>query len=627
MLSERLSMDELKAALPVWGAWHPYPTAEEREPWLALPVPLRSHYVSLGEARLGYAWPALPATLFLEYARIGNRANFEAAHFARRGALCDLVLAECVEAEGRFLDDIANGIWAICEETYWGLPAHVNAQRAGVDLPDVEEPTVDLFAGETVALLAWIDYLLGERLDALSPLLRRRLAYEAQRRVLDPCLTRDDFWWMAFEPSVHGVNNWNPWVNSNWITAVLLLEPDQDRRAAALHKVLRSLDIFLGVYGEAGGCDEGPGYWGRAGASLFDCLDQFHSATGGQLDVYGEPKIQNMGRFIYRAHISDDYYVDFADASAINHPSAPLIYRYGVAIGDRAMQRFGAWLAQCQDVLHNGFGDSLSRQLPALFTVDALLAEPPAQPLPRDVWLDDIQVMVARDRAGSSEGLFLAAKAGHNAESHNHNDVGSFIVFAGGKPLIVDVGVETYTRKTFSPQRYEIWTMQSAYHTLLPTFDGVMQAPGRQFAASHVRYAVDDARAQLTLELAGAYPAEAHLRTWAREITLERGAGVTIRDAFALDRPVARIALSVLTPCSVRLIEGEVTFGQSSFAGDRQTGAGVLGYDAEVFGVYVEAIPITDARMGAVWGSQLQRVVFATRAPVQQGHWQWRLRA
>ena len=52
--------------------------------------------------------------------------------------------------------------------------------------------------------------------------------------------------------------------------------------------------------------------------------------------------------------------------------------------------------------------------------------------------------------------------------------MGNVVVFVDGKPVIVDAGVETYTRKTFSAERYTIWTMQSAYHTL-PTIvrDGV----------------------------------------------------------------------------------------------------------------------------------------------------------
>ena len=109
----------------------------------------------------------------------------------------------------------------------------------------------------------------------------------------------------------------------------------------------------------------------------------------------------------------------------------------------------------------------------------------------------------------------LAAQAGNNGKSHNHNDVGNFLVYADGMPAIIDVGVETYTAKTFSPQRYEIWTMQSAYHNC-PTIDGVMQSPGSQFAATNVSHHADDHAAELHLDLAKAYPPEAHLASWNR---------------------------------------------------------------------------------------------------------------
>ena len=114
------------------GQWHPWPTWSERARWESLPEPVRKDLIANGEQYLRYQWPGLPATLFLEYARNGNRSRYEHECFARRNALTDLIVAECVEGKGRFLDDIVNGVWAICEESFWGVPAHVGAQKAGV---------------------------------------------------------------------------------------------------------------------------------------------------------------------------------------------------------------------------------------------------------------------------------------------------------------------------------------------------------------------------------------------------------------------------------------------------------------------------------------------------------------
>lgn len=626
--------EQLSSRLQTQPAFHPLPTLAERAAWEALPSTVRQAHIGRAEESLGYAWPALPATLYLEYSRIGNRSNFEAPHFARRNTLATLVLAECMEAQGRFLDDIANGLWAICEESSWCLPAHVRHQQAGNTLPDTSEPIVDLFAAETSSLLAWVVYLLGNRLDSVSPVVLPRIAREIESRILTPCLERDDFWWMGFADRGRRVNNWNPWVCSNWLTSVLIMEQDAARRVAAVTKIMAALDNFIDPYPRDGGCDEGPNYWGRAGASLFDNLELLYWATDGWIDVYGEPLIREIGRFIYRAHIAGDFYLNFADASAVVYPEPLLIYRYGLRIEDAEMVAYARRLAEGQNMLEEGVVQgtgrvppSLGRALPDLFVLADAFAQPGRAPLLRDVWLDEIQVMVARDHGGSVDGFYLAAKGGHNDESHNHNDIGNFVVYVDGKPVLVDAGVETYSAKTFGPNRYDIWTMQSAYHSLLPTLDGVQQLPGPQFAARDVQYAADDRRASLRLEIAGAYPVEAKLDSWQRTVALVRGEGIEIKDHYQLAGPVGQVVLSVLTPSRVVTeTAGQIEFHPAAFADDKASGAARLTYDAGLFRVTTETVAITDARMGPVWGDYLTRVVLTAQNPPQQGMWSFSVR-
>ena len=279
LLERQAAAIDLARALAGADAFRPYPTVADRAAWGAVPEERRRLFVAEAERQLATEWALLPATRFLDYVRDGNRGRYETLLFSRRGKLADLVLGELMEGQGRFTDAIADGLWLICEESYWGVPAHVGAQKRGAGLPDVTEPTVDLFAAETGALLAWTDYLVGDRLDAVHPLVRERVRLEVDRRILVPNLERDDFWWMGFSP--REVNNWNPWINSNWLASVLLLERDPQRRVRAVAKIARSLDRFVDAYPDDGGCDEGPGYWGRAGASLFEALELLHAATGG----------------------------------------------------------------------------------------------------------------------------------------------------------------------------------------------------------------------------------------------------------------------------------------------------------------------------------------------------------
>lgn len=281
--------------------------------------------------------------------------------------------------------------------------------------------------------------------------------------ILTPLLQRDDFWWMGFNSPTRRVNNWNPWICSNWLASTLLIEQDETLRARSVFKAIQALDNFIDQYPQDGGCDEGPGYWGRAGASLYDCLELLYSATDGQISVYDHPLIRNIGQYIYRVQINDRYFVNFADASAMITPSPGIVYGFGKRINDDKMMALGTWSAYQQDILHNGVSDSIGRQLVTISKVDEILEGSSLPPLPQDVWLDQIQVMAARDRSGSTDGFFVAAKGGHNNESHNHNDVGNFIVYLDGLPVLIDAGVEAYTAKTFSSSRYEIWTMQSNY--------------------------------------------------------------------------------------------------------------------------------------------------------------------
>mgnify|MGYP001377364734 CR=1 FL=1 len=619
-LRERYPQEKVEKVLLPCGQWHPWPTCSDRKDWENLPASVRKDLIANGEQYLRYEWPDLPATLFLGFAREGNRSRYEREHFARRYALTSLLIAECVEGKGRFLDDITNGIWAICEESFWGVPAHVGAQKAGSGLPDPAEPVVDLFAAETGESLAWTLYLIGEQLDGVSPMICKRIRHEMDRRILTPCFERDDFGWMGFRGG--RVNNWNPWCNASWLTCVLLAESDGPRRTVSVAKIVRSLDHFLDAYADDGGCDEGPGYWSRAGASLLDCLELLHGATNGEIDVYDRPLIQEIGRYIYRVHIAGDWFVNFADASARAHPPAELVWRYGKRIGDDRLAGFGAYLHHRQgggSVAKGGY--TVGRYLPEILHLAAIEAAPTAAPLPRDVWLDGIQVMVARCQEGTAEGFFLAAKGGHNAESHNHNDVGNFIAYADGRPILIDIGVETYSRRTFSSQRYEIWTMQSAWHNL-PTIGGVMQNPGRQFVAGDVHYEADDDHAQLRLDIAKAYPAQANLRSWVRTIRLDRGKGISIREEYALDKPVQEIALSLVTPC--RVTDQGVGRLRLETLDEPAVVTRVI-YDGSRLDAKLETVPVEDGHLRSVWPEQLTRIVLRAENPAMQDTWTVRI--
>ena len=621
LLTGPTSEAQLAAMLVPADAWHPYPTIAERAAWDVVPQPVRDAYVREAEHTLGQPWGSIPATVTLRFVRDGNRAQYDDMNTARRLRLANLVMAEVFENRGRFLDEIANGIWAICEQTFWGSTAHLGQQRAGAGLPDAREPIVELFGAEAASLLAWTDYLLGAKLDSVSPRLRERIRDEVQRRELGPALARDDFSWMGFDGRKKP-NNWNPWINSNLLETTLILERDPARRAHAVYKIMRSLDAFMNGYDDDGGCDEGPSYWGRAGGSLFENLELLHAATGGKVDLFAHPLVRNIGAYIYRTHVAGNWFVNQGDASARITPDAEIVYRFGRRIHDPIMEGFGVLLRQRAGA-YRPDNATLGRALPALLAQRDLATAHGVDPLLGTVWLPDLQLMAARTEEGSARGLYLAAFGGHNGQSHNHNDVGNFIVYADGRPVIVDAGVETYTAKTFSPRRYEIWTMQSAYHNL-PTINGVMQKDGAAFRADDVEFTSSANEASFTAELAKAYPSEAGVERWKRTVTLNRRASEVVLDESYMLRQVKEpVRLSLMTPLVVDLSSP----GQLSLR-DPETGSLYqVVFDAGQFSASTEEVPITDTRMRGVWGTHLNRVTLTGRRSATRGSYRLVVRA
>jgi len=591
-------IDELQ--LP-GNSWIMFPEYGDREAWNSIPENIRKEIIMQGEASLEFEWGVVKATDFLEFVRSGDRRIMQDPYNARRRALQGLVLAELAEGKGRFLDQIINGIWALSEQTTWSASAHLSLQDAGPGLPDVEEPIIDLSVGEVSSLFSWTHHFLKDEFDKVNPLISKRIRYEIRHKVLDVYDEREDFWWMGFTGRM--VNNWNVWVNHNMLTTILLMEEDPERKARNIYKTMRSVDKFIDYYEPDGGCDEGPSYWGHAGGALYEYLEMLHMSTGGKIDVFDQEMIKNIGRYIYRAQISYPYVINFADASAKSGSRPGVVYRYGKTIEDPVMQAYGAFLAEKASWKESIPGGNLEATLMNLFQLSEINQAEAREPLISDFFLPDLEVCGGRDAEGSSDGFFFAAKGGHNAESHNHNDVGSFILYYNGQPAIIDVGVGTYTRQTFSSQRYEIWTMQSQYHNA-PTINGAQQKPGKEYSAKNVAFEKKGNELKFQADVAGAYPEEAMVQNWYRTFSFKRGQSLTVTEDFRLTEKKGTTSVNFMTCLKPEKdSDGLVRLKGEDFSL-------VLKYNIKKTDVIIEEKQIEDARLNNYWGESVYRLVF-----------------
>jgi hypothetical protein len=633
LLTTAYSADKVRAALIPRETYKPFPTIQDRAGWNGLRAETKVGLVADGEAFLGYHWPEMPATIFLEYARMGNRTDYEQLRGKRNGALKALVFAECVESKGRFRDDIVNGLWAICEQSFWGVPAHLYIQKADLGLPDPREPIVDLFAAETAALLATSVYLLGDTLDHVNPLMRERVTFEAERRILVPCLTQN-FMWMGLpggkprhdlpwleDPKngeVQPVNNWDAWICWNWLTTVLFLDRDVDRRAKGVSKMMVCLDKFINTYPDDGGCEEGPGYWDKAAGAMFDGLELLRSATGGVVDLYAHPLILEMAGYMPRTQIAGDFYINQGDASSIIHLDADKMYRFGRRLKNQELMSMGVSAIP---------PNYRPLTVTALFNEVELRSQPKGKaPYYRDVWLRDTHIMSGRQKAGSTDGLYLACIASDNGKSHSHNDTGSVWVYSNGLPILMDLGGETYQKKSFDTHRYEIESTQSGFHNV-PTIGGIDQGVGVAFEATDHSYKSTDAYAELGMELKKAYPASAKIKSWRRTVKLTRGAGQSVEmlDAFYLESPET-VILNLMTTCTVtELSKGllelkDPVFGKTIHPAFGTTTAPIrIAFDPTQLSFAVDPFTSTNRELLENWDGKASRIRLKTLAPVSSG--------
>lgn len=573
----------------------------DRKAWEALDPSLAQKLVKEGERFLGYDCPTLRATDFMEFSRTGNRVNYEAKLFARRTTLNTLVLAECVENQGRFLDDIVNLLFAICEESAWQLPAH-NAYERDVPqflLPDVTRPVIDLFAAETGAVLAMAKYLLKKPLSDISPAIGAMITENLNRRIFTPYLN-EHFWWMGDGESP--MNNWTIWCTQNILIAAFAHDSgsrlDDLRRNAIFHKACQSIDYFLAEYGEDGCCDEGAQYYRHAGLCLFGCMEILNAITdGGFSSLYQNKKIQNIALYILNVHVDGIYYVNFSDCSPVAGRCNAREFLFGKRIGSTGLMRHAAADYKQSESPLLPQEQNLYYRLLTVFTHQEMMTYDTSTPVFHpDLYYGSVGLFLARD-----EHLCLAVKAGDNDDSHNHNDTGSFTVYKDGKPLFIDVGVESYTKKTFSPERYSIWTMQSQYHNL-PSFGErgrfAMQMNGPQYRAKDVKYSLEPDNCQISMDIADAYP-NAEVSSYRRTVVLEKEKQIVVRDSCEGNRRPAVLSLMTYekpfwdAPSSTLTIGQK--FGRCMIKGAKE--------------VYSESIPITDPRLQGAWKHEVYRTL------------------
>ncbi len=577
-----------------------FPPAADRKAWQAvLRIPrnrkMARELIRMADRLLDEPVPALPASLFMEFIRDGNRRHYEIPYFGRRGNFGTLVLAEVFEYQGKYLDKIADYLWEITAEHTWCLPAHCHLGKD--PLPEPPAEIVDLFAAETGMTLAQTLNLLEDELTAVSPNLVRTVRENMIRRVIDPILQKPfPYFWLG------GISNWTPWCCSNCLSTALCALRDQPQKLRQTVAVVQQgIDNFIEKYPADGGGIEGPTYWAKSPGMLLHYLEQIRSWSG-------SPKIKPMAEYIIDAWMSPSFYAAFGDCPArVALPPATgkdrksricawavppwICCRFGERVGSDPLVALGVKAARnypVQTLMRDLFG--------ALAFFHWIPARGPVLRRKKLSFYPQTQLMFLNE-----DGISMALKRG-GAVPHHHSDVGQIILIYRDTPLLIDLGSTEYRRETFSSRRFENWRLNAEGHNV-PQFNGIRQVDGPPVEPDTMTVAEAADRVECRMDLTSAYPEPAGVRSCIRRVVWDRKAKtIEICDSWKLKKRSGNIIRIPFCTSSPVVRRGE----QWKIAG--------VPFRMENCTASVERVPLEDSALTVHWGKTVSRINVTARS-------------
>ena len=475
--------------------------------------------------------PDCPDNLYLEYSKIGVRTDYQIPYNARINYASLLATAECLENKGRFLPKLSEYLETLCAERSWVMPAHDRGLRTF----DGKEFNVDLGASARAQACAWIVSVLK---DTLPGVISMKVKKEIERRIFSTyrsCWSRTS----NFAPLgwFNGPANWTAVCHCGVVRAALAVVEDRMDRAAFVETAERMLPFYIAGFPADGYCSEGMGYWDYGWGHYMQLALAVKDATGGKVDFFRDPKTKAIMAFGTGCQLAEGHAPDFADGGGrvddcvllLGHRQWP-----DLPLTSTALDR---------DLLSGGAGVFTLR---AFGQLDGL---PPGKvdPLPVRNSFPDGQVWVLRpDPKDGTTAFTVGLKGGHNAEFHNHNDVGSYAVMFGGVLLAGDPGGTEYTALTFSEKRYTIPIISSYGHPV-PVINGCYQQNGREYAAKILSTSFSNDVDRVIMEIGGAYPKKAKVKSDVRTFVYDRkGKKFTVTDRVNLKLP-GKVSVPILT--------------------------------------------------------------------------------
>lgn len=437
------------------------------------------------------------------------------------------LLAEATFDAGEFLAEIAADFRRVAQVSSWVHPNN-DLERRILNGDTVE---IDLVTAHYAAHYAHTVYILGPRLDAS---LLDDIRTEVNLRAFAPLRQRletghDVYWW------VDVTHNWNAVNLACMVQAAAALLPAAERAwwFAAGEMLVKN---FRESFHNDGFCTEGVGYWTYGVSHYIFISEMFRLGTGGIVDLFDEPKMSRVALYPERVEIEPGLFPTYADCRIGTQPA--FWARYWLDNRKGASTATSQPMTDAPDPLVSERLAYLAQAILWMFhTIDPHQPRATKRPVGLRNWFEDSSLLIARPGPQTTRRISATLLGGHNGVNHNHNDLGTFTILLDGRALIVDPGMETYSFRTFSAQRYDSQLLNSYGHPV-PRVAGQLQEAGLEWRTSVVETEFTDDTDRVVFDLRRAYDVPT-LRLLEREFIYDRrGAGrVTVIDRVEFSEP------------------------------------------------------------------------------------------
>lgn len=507
-------------------------TYKDRKYWEAVAaMPEAQALVKEARESMEKGMPPFVDSLYLHLNKTGVRLPGENMMNARYQYVFRLSLAECIENKGRFVPAIRKGIAELCAQKPWSIPAH----DRNLNNYYGRDYYVDLVVATSGNSLAQCLYILGDKLPAETHALAQCAFREKVFRPIFRCLEETKpFYWFTVR------NNWNSVCLAGVTGAALTLLTDKEERAYFVAMAEKYHHYGMEGYPDDGYCSEGVGYYNYGFAAYVTLREEVCRATNGQIDFFCLPKFVRLAQYGKNIQIQNNICPAYSDC------------RIGLAPADFITDYCARALGQETSPARYRFPsmtDNLSLHLIYLFPNPAWpvnmtsemkkALQETADPLHSRWPLANI--FISRPAPDSECRMGVSFKAGHNGESHNHNDVGSYTLAVGEETLAGDMGGPfSYPGDYFDNGSYK-YPIKNSFGHPLPVVDGNLQQTGKSAQGKILHTAMSQTVDSCLLDLTAAYAQTTSLRQLTRQFVYDRtGKGsFSIEDRYSAEAPIA----------------------------------------------------------------------------------------